>query len=99
MRISDLSSDVCSSDLPEQPFPPFENRVACIEQIDTADTMSPHKHTEYAIIGISRFGARNIVLIAEGLSKRRKRFLETCQMARPVCNELDRKSTRLNSSH
>src|SRR3546814_7833706 len=100
MRISDWSSDVCSSDLrdlpaaPPGPFPP-----AVAFRCHAADAAPAAAPPERRLVGrhqvalerplfACHLAARTVVPAAED------RSFMTCRLAL-----LDRKSTRLNSSH
>src|SRR3546814_9541961 len=103
MRISDWSSDVCSSDLSAKGVGVYTDGsgsysagVAYVTQVGEDNTS-----------GVTQSGASNFAFINQGASGNDSTVLQTgeatvanvSQTGSGNSSELDRKSTRLNSSH
>src|SRR3546814_2841911 len=100
MRISDWSSDVCSSDLPTPPillaYPPRPVSNLGMRTLFHL-ALSPQSRLVRLVFGEKRMEAH---LRAEPIWDRREDFLAINPAGEvPVMVEEDRKSTRLNSSH
>src|SRR3546814_8436714 len=104
MRISDWSSDVCSSDLEA-----FARRLAAVRQGDPLDPMTQlgaqASQIQFEKIkGYLELAPREGATVLTGGKPARIEGLEEGYFIEPtiftdVRNEIDRKSTRLNSSH
>src|SRR3546814_3815940 len=93
MRISDWSSDVCSSDLPEDYVPDLPLRMALYRRLN--DAQDRPALDAFAAEMIDRFGplppeTANLVQLMEIKANAKLAGLAKLE---------DRKSTRLNSSH
>src|SRR3546814_6603167 len=110
MRISDWSSDVCSSDLSDYPA------VAKLEALglaadfivaaadDGVGVMKPSPAGLIHLMERAGASARSTILIGDrperdGEAGRRAGVRTYIRSSRPVPGHTDRKSTRLNSSH
>src|SRR3546814_5785275 len=102
MRISDWSSDVCSSDLANDPssqiptvtvMQPGSNTI--VRDISATGTIAARREMP---VGVAGEGGRvTRVLVDAGTWVKAGQVLATVD--RSVQSETDRKSTRLNSSH
>src|SRR3546814_5993522 len=112
MRISDWSSDVCSSDLAEEDAARIATAEAAIRAIEQRQHALAEKHGEadlYAAAGarVMDFYRERIESRTNGLSDARKaedQLVREFQLVgikaeREALLGLDRKSTRLNSRH
>src|SRR3546814_2417245 len=104
MRISDWSSDVCSSDLPPRPLPRQNIRQAGTE---TAEREQLGDYYLYPISGRTTIADRQTKQVsfldvqavpAQRTYEYRVGWLQTMEEPQSF-NTVDRKSTRLNSSH
>src|SRR3546814_3500547 len=98
MRISDWSSDVCSSDLVEAAgigFGEVEHVVDQAEQVAAAVVDVPH------VLAVARVAERPQRLLLQQLGESDDGIERRAQLVTHHRQELrlDRKSTRLNSSH
>src|SRR3546814_10010806 len=98
MRISDWSSDVCSSDLlARNRGPRAMSRTAVVlfnlGGPDRPEAVEPFLFNLFFDPAIIRLPAPLRWLVAKLLSRRR------APVAQAIYHEIDRKSTRLNSSH
>src|SRR3546814_6017599 len=87
MRISDWSSDVCSSDLSPADNDPFQQSIAAgrlhkLKAMDLAEDLGGGRYR-----------------LADRLEDTLRRMGERGDIIRLMQRELDRKSTRLKSSH
>src|SRR3546814_1257982 len=118
MRISDWSSDVCSSDLSATRFPRqagrSNERVVTCEDTEMLTSPAPPANRMWKPRGESTNGERTSFpssgrmqgVVAKPLARtsltlrwqRWKRKLCVCSRVQPAAS-IDRKSTRLNSSH
>src|SRR3546814_8971035 len=113
MRISDWSSDVCSSDLLIQLIP-SEERLLTIE--DTRELLVPHRNAVHLLYskdgqGQAKVGAKHLleaslrmrpdrILLQELRDGTAIFYLRNVNSGHPgSITTVDRKSTRLNSSH
>src|SRR3546814_6090218 len=109
MRISDWSSDVCSSDLAEQAHNPPAKKVGyfpCIEIAMGIFTACPNSHvpvvapTTPTTFEVGTAGLLQSFGGSSGLKQRRRGlFWSLPAFQKPGSLKRDRKSTRLNSSH
>src|SRR3546814_6592021 len=101
MRISDWSSDVCSSDLPgphAEAQQLFEVVAGLGEQVEPVDGVAVHVgHDQHALAAqvLDGHGGGHAAVVAEGVEV----GPELGHPAGLVAEVEDRKSTRLNSSH
>src|SRR3546814_9892179 len=113
MRISDWSSDVCSSDLPDMkflrllPLALITALSACHHQADTAEAATPLRAVRAVVVAT---GPAEAPIVATGLLATRAEVqlgFKTGGVVRRIAVRggdavhagEDRKSTRLNSSH
>src|SRR3546814_3578579 len=101
MRISDWSSDVCSSDLPSR-----SSASGADDAINAMDAALASVNTTRAQLGAvqNRFESvvSNLATTTENLSAARSRIQDTdyaAETANMTRAQIDRKSTRLHSSH
>src|SRR3546814_9902231 len=109
MRISDWSSDVCSSDLVRLTGGHKSKRLNCVVPLDPSDCRDMDLRLEKAGKRFQTYGRPLIVretplapapLIARLAERGWTRFEPVKVMTTDLASlELDRKSTRLNSSH
>src|SRR3546814_1989285 len=104
MRISDWSSDVCSSDLFE--VPTFEEILDLLARVNTGrdhpvGVYPETKHPGYfASIGLPHAAPMLALLDRYGYRGRRSPvFIQSFEVGNLKALRADRKSTRLNSSH
>src|SRR3546814_10554179 len=101
MRISDWSSDVCSSDLPELGLTPAtSNRsMGSTSQADVGNgyNVNPDGTIQFPFIGPIKVAGLTENEARELLTKRLSKYVQDPQITVRV--QADRKSTRLHSSH
>src|SRR3546814_9103271 len=108
MRISDWSSDVCSSDLIEQARKVRNYGAAVVvmafDEVGQADTAARKVEIcerAYKLLTANGFPPEDIIFdpnifaVATGIEEHNNYGVDFIE----ACKEIDRKSTRLNSSH
>src|SRR3546814_6001857 len=107
MRISDWSSDVCSSDLMLDPRRRIfvAAHVGLVRQLEEGEDIAAARVEEYVHIGVVRAGRRHMILgKGGGVGHAEHPLVPLDRLLRVPAAiggvvDPDRKSTRLNSSH
>src|SRR3546814_3145540 len=105
MRISDGSSDVCSSDLPTADMPDHAQVVGYQQEGEVQSVLQVHEKVhDLGLDGNVESGERLVGHDEAGLERDRPGDADALPLAaghlmRVSVDELDRKSTRLYSSH
>src|SRR3546814_1178181 len=98
MRISDWSSDVCSSDLlcaSLRYFLQIDETAGALDDVRIDEAQHIRRVAQFVGIDQTRCGEK----VANAFERNRRNRLIERQLAHARRNVLDRKSTRLNSSH
>src|SRR3546814_6081609 len=109
MRISDWSSDVCSSDLDLNPAIHATTSLDDLSVCDAVLVVTPAQHLG-AILGNASVGNLPLILCSKGIEAGSQRLMSEVAasvhpgapiavLSGPTFAHEDRKSTRLNSSH
>src|SRR3546814_10769345 len=108
MRISDWSSDVCSSDLRYNQEPRGRQGRDVTDELNRLSALPPEEIwalLQHRPLNSLIAASQHLTLSAHGrlVTYSRKVFIPLTKLCRDVCNyctfATDRKSTRLNSSH